>query len=188
MKKVSFVILLGFSAIFMNAQSKTPFPEADKSPMDMSYYPDNYPILKIQNKAKEPVIARVIYSRPQKNGRMVFGELLEFGKLWRLGANEATELDLYRDVKIGGKKIPKGRYTLYAIPYENKWTIIINKDTDTWGAFKYEADKDLVRTDVPVHKREDVNEFFSMVFEKNDNGFNLNIGWDDVLVTLPILL
>ena len=88
------------------AQSR--FPAMDKSPMDMSYYPVNYPILRIQpNKTIEPLIARVIYSRPQKSGRKVFGELVEDGKVWRLGANEATEIEFFREVKIGNKKIKK---------------------------------------------------------------------------------
>src|SRR4051812_13546506 len=86
------------------AQSR--FPLMDKSPMDMSYYPPNYPILKIQSdkdKPLEPLVARVVYSRPQKNGRNVFGELLEYGNVWRLGANEATEIEFYKDVVIGNK-------------------------------------------------------------------------------------
>src|SRR4051794_13928524 len=73
-------------------------PQLDKSPMDMAYYPDNYPVLKIQDKATEPLVARVIYSRPQKDGRTIFGGLVEYGTVWRLGANEATEIELYKDV------------------------------------------------------------------------------------------
>lgn len=188
MKKLFLLFLSSIliSAVF--AQNGPQMPETDKSPMDMSYYPENYPILKIQNKIKDPLMARVIYSRPQKNGRKIFGELLEYGKLWRLGANEATEIDFYKDVKINGKKISKGRYTLYAIPNETKWTIILNKDTDTWGGFKYDESKDVVRVDVPVTKRDENTEFFSMVFEKADTGFSLDIAWDDVLVSLPISL
>jgi Protein of unknown function (DUF2911) len=78
----------------VSSQSK--LPALDKSPMDMSYYPAGYPLLKIQDKATEPLVARVLYSRPQKNGRSVFGELLEYGKIWRLGANEATELEFFK--------------------------------------------------------------------------------------------
>src|SRR6478736_6794907 len=126
------------------------FSPMDKSPMDASYYPANYPILKIQDKATEPLLARVIYGRPQKNGRVIFGELVEYGKVWRLGANEATEIEFYKDVKIGNTKVKKGRYTLYCIPAADKWTIILNKDTDIWGAFKYDIKKDLLRLDIPV--------------------------------------
>ena len=154
----------------------------------MSYYPNNYPILKIQNKATEPLIARILYSRPQKQGRKIFGELVEYGKVWRLGANEATEIEFYKDVKIGGKKVPKGRYTLYAIVSENVWTMILNKDTDTWGAFKYDSKKDMLRTDVVVQKTDDVVESMSMFFEKSTTGISLIIAWEQVKATLPITL
>ena len=110
----------------------------------MSYYPVNYPILKIQDKATDPLLARVIYSRPQRNGRNVFGELLEYNKVWRLGANEATEIEFYKDVAIKVKWCPKRRYTLYVIPGADKWTFMVNKEIDTWGAFKYDADKDIL--------------------------------------------
>src|SRR5215212_5657733 len=80
-------------------------PPLDKSPMDMAYFPDEYPVLKIKDKAKEPPVARVIYSRPQKADRVVFGDLVEYGKVWRLGANEATEIEFFRDVKIDGKRV-----------------------------------------------------------------------------------
>ena len=92
---------VGFTA---TAQNGSKLPPLDKSPMDMSYYPVNYPVLRIQpNKVTEPLVARVIYSRPSKSGRKVFGELVEDGKIWRLGANEATEIEFFRDVKVAGK-------------------------------------------------------------------------------------
>lgn len=185
MKRVTIFFILSLSFLLTHAQTAN-VPETDKSPMDMCYYPDNYPVLKIQNKTKDALMARAIYSRPQRNGRKVFGELLEYGKLWRLGANEATEVEFYKDTRINGKKVPKGRYTLYAIPYENQWTIIINKDTDTWGAFKYDSKKDLVRMDVPVKKLTEAVEYFSMSFEKTTSGCQMNIAWDDVMVSLPI--
>jgi Protein of unknown function (DUF2911) len=174
--------LLLSTAVF--SQSK--LPAVDKSPMDMSYYPPGYPLLKIQDKATEPLVARVIYSRPQKNGRVVFGELLEYGKVWRLGANEATELELYQNVKIGGSKIKKGRYTLYCIPTEKKWTIIVNRDTDTWGAFKYDEKKNVAKCEVTVEQNTEVTEAFAMAFEKGNGCINLVIAWDTVKVTLPI--
>src|SRR5438105_3715213 len=100
-------------------------PALDKSPMDMSYYPADYPVLKISDKVADTPVARVIYGRPQKSGRPIFGNLVEYGQVWRLGANEATEIEFYRDVMISNKKIKKGRYTLYAIPETNAWTVII---------------------------------------------------------------
>lgn len=187
MKKITsyFIGLLLCGSTFSQS---TEFPPMDKSPMDMSYYPVNYPALKIQNKATEPLVARIIYSRPQKSGRVIFGGLVENGKVWRLGANEATEIEFFRHVKIGGKRIPKGRYTLYAIPYDDKWTIILNKETDIWGAFKYDPKKDIIRTDVPVQKNSESLEALAIVFEKTVDGINLVIGWDTLKIALPIIL
>ncbi len=163
-------------------------PAVDKSPMDMSYYPVNYPVLKVQDKATEPLTARVIYSRPRKEGRVIFGGLVEYGKLWRLGANEATEIEFFKPVRINGKRIHKGRYTLFAIAHENTWTIIVNSDTDTWGPFKYDSKKDVVRIDVPVEKTTESVEYFAMTFEKSATGINLLIAWDNVKVTMPVSL
>ena len=187
MRKTSILICLLISVSFSFSQS-VKLPEVDKSPMDISYYPNNYPILKIQNKTTEPLVARILYSRPQKQGRKVFGEFVEYGKVWRLGANEATEIEFYKDVKIGGKKVPKGRYTLYAIVSENVWTMIINKDTDTWGAFKYDSKKDVLRTDIIVQKTAEVVESMSMFFEKAGDGISLVIAWEQMKATLPITL
>jgi hypothetical protein len=170
------------------SQSGNRIPDLDKSPMDMSYYPPNYPILKIQNKANGDAIARVIYSRPQRQGRKVFGELVEYGKVWRLGANEATEIEFFQTVRIGGKKIPRGRYTLYALVNETSWDIILNKDIDVWGAFKYDMEKDLVRVTVPVQKADSLADALYMYFEQTAEGIQLVIGWEQVVVLLPIKL
>ncbi|HEX6849664.1 MAG TPA: DUF2911 domain-containing protein [Chitinophagaceae bacterium] len=187
MRKTSVLICLLISVLFSFSQA-IKIPDVDKSPMDVSYYPNNYPILKIQNKATEPLAARILYSRPQKQGRKVFGELVEYGKVWRLGANEATEIEFYKDVKIGGKKVPKGRYTLYAIVSEDVWTMIINKDTDTWGAFKYDSKKDVLRTDIVAQKTAEMVESMSMFFEKTVTGISLIITWEQLKASLPITL
>jgi hypothetical protein len=185
MKKIILLLLIT-SNVWLDSLAQTKYPPMDKSPMDMSYYPVNYPILKIQDKPIEPLIARIIYSRPQKNGRLIFGELLEYGKIWRLGANEATEIEFYKDVKIANAKIKKGRYTLYCLPLAEKWTIILNKETDIWGAFKYEPKKDVVRIELPVEHITELQESFTLFFEKSNTGINLNLAWDDDLVKLPI--
>jgi hypothetical protein len=179
---VSFIACCLCSSVI--AQAK--FPPVDKSPMDMCYYPVNYPVLKIQDKMTEPLVARIIYSRPQKNGRQIFGELVAYGEVWRLGANEATEIEFFAPVRIGGTKIKKGRYTLYCIPTQDKWTLILNTETDTWGSFKYDENKDIARIDAPVQKQTENLEFFAMTFEKSSSGANLIIGWDDVVASFPI--
>jgi hypothetical protein len=185
MKKYIVSTVLILSAHFCFAQANK-LPALDKSPMDASYYPVNYPILRIQDKANEPLVARIIYSRPQKNGRNVFGELVAYNQVWRLGANEATEIEFYKDVKINGTKLKKGRYTIYCLPTADKWTMIVNKDTDIWGAFKYDEKKDLLRTTIPVQKLTDPVEALTIVFEKTNTGADLVMAWDTSLARLPI--
>lgn len=184
MRSIQLILISLFVAQFAMAQNK--YAAVDKSPLDMSFYPANYPILKIQDKTTEPLIARVIYSRPMKNGRSVFGELVEFNKVWRLGANESTEIEFYRDVRIGNNRIKKGRYSLFAIPQPDKWTLILNQETDSWGAFKYNAKKDVLRTDVPVQKQSESLEALCIQFEKTLSGIALVMSWDDCFTKLPI--
>lgn len=185
------VVLAGFliSVALVRAQTTQTsggLSSLDNSPLDMSYYPVDYPVLKIQDKVTEPLIARVVYSRPQKRGRKLFGELVTYGQVWRLGANEATEIEFFRDVKVNGKQLKKGRYTLYALVNTDSWTIIFNKETDTWGAFRYDPAKDILRAVAPVEKQSEVTEAFSIVFQKAGKGANLVFNWDDILVKLPI--
>lgn len=186
--KKQFVFLFLITCISISTFAQAKFPPLDKSPMDASYYPVNYPILRIQDKATEPLMARVVYSRPQRSGRNVFGELVEFGKVWRLGANEATEIEFYRDVKVNGNKMKKGRYTMYCIPATDKWTIILNKDTDIWGAFKYDIKKDVLRTVIPATKQGEPLEALTILFEKANGGADLVMAWDNVVARLPITL
>jgi hypothetical protein len=184
MKKL--VVLAGLLVGMTAARAQLQPAGLDSSPLDISYYPVNYPVLKIQDKVNEPLVARVVYSRPQKRGRKLFGDLVSYGQIWRLGANEATEIEFFQDVKIDGKTLKKGRYTLYALVNEDKWTLIFNKETDTWGAFAYAPSKDVLRSTVPVQKKSDITEAFSISFQKAVKGANLLISWDDVLVQLPI--
>ena len=76
---------------------------------------------------------------------------------------------------------------MYCIPYADRWTVIINKENDTWGSFKYDIKKDVARIDVPVQKQAEIVEAFTMTFEKAATGANLIIAWDDVKVNLPII-
>lgn len=183
--KKTITLLTVFQLFFICLLAQNNLPAVDKSPMDMSYYPANYPVLKINDKITEPLAARVVYSRPQKAGRTIFGGLVKYGEVWRMGANEATEIEFFKNVRFGGKKINKGRYTLYAIVNETSWTIIINKETDTWGSFKYDAKKDVIRKEVPVMKTETVLESLAMAFEKTATGFNLVIAWDNLKASVP---
>ena len=185
MKKTA-IIYLALLFITFSSIAQTAIPPIDKSPMDMATFPSNYGLLKIQDKATEPLAVRIIYSRPLKNNRVIFGQLVEYNKIWRFGANENSEIEFYNDVTINNTKVKKGRYSIYAIPTTDKWTIVINKDLNSWGAYKYEQSKDVLRVDVPVQTTNEIAEAFYIYFDKAKTGFNLNAGWDNVKVTLPI--
>jgi hypothetical protein len=180
MKKL--ILLLGFvlAGQALIAQQKP--TELDKSPLDITYYPANFPIAKMRGQANTEPSARILYSRPQKKGRNIFGEEVKYNEIWRMGANESTEFELFKSAVIGGKKISKGRYTVFCIPTENKWTIVFNKDNYGWGSYAYKTEKDVARIDVPVQKTTDTTEALTMYFENN----NWNILWDNVKVEVPV--
>jgi len=186
MKKLSICLVLALFSFAVHAQ-KTPgaikFPGLDTSPLDALYYPLN--ATKVKKEDTSMPIIKVLYSRPQRKGREIFGVLEQFDKVWRLGANESTEIYFDRKVTIGDKKIKAGTYSLFAIPSKDKWTIIVNKQTSRWG-LTYDETKDLVRVDVPVTKLEKPVEALSMTFTDLEDGANLVIAWDFTQVALPI--
>ena len=190
MKKLfPLALLLLFLGFGQTAQAQD-FTDLDKSPMDMAYYPPRaafraFAKTEEEKKAAEPVI-RVIYSRPQKKGRDIFGGLEELGKAWRVGANESTEILFFKHVKVNGQVIPAGRYTLYATPGEEEWEVSINTDLDGWGAYAYNAENNVASITVPVEKAEDTIEAFSIVFEKAEDGAHMIMGWDKTMVRVPI--
>lgn len=152
------------------------FSDLDKSPMDVTI---------IRNDDHSPM-ARVIYSRPKMNGREIFGKLVPYGEVWRTGANEATEIQIYSDMTIGGQTIPAGTYSLYTIPEKTEWTIILNKAQNQWGAYNYDADKDLLRIKAPARKAAAPIEDLSIAFQPIDGGANLLMGWENTYVELPL--
>jgi hypothetical protein len=178
MKKSTIIATMAFSLTLLfaangNAQK---FPDLDKSPMDVASYPNDY-----KDAAK---LAKVTYGRPQLKGRSV-NELAPAGKVWRTGANEAAEITLYKDMKLGETKVKAGTYTLYAIPEKDNYTIILSKDLNVWGSYFYKEANDVARLKVPVTEAADSLEAFAMVFTKADNGIVLNLGWDKVRVAVP---
>lgn len=187
MKKLLFVaalILGGFANSTVQAQDTTEtlkdndgpnFSKLDVSPLDVVLFRDEN---------KEPV-ARILYSRPQTRDREIFGKLVPYGEVWRTGANEATEITLYQDMSVADKVIKKGTYTLFTIPEENEWTIILNNSTNIWGAYDYHVEKDVARITVPVKKAPTEIEALSMAFEPIEDGAKLQIGWDDRYVEVP---
>ena len=184
--KKTLIICTAALLFALNIFAQAKIPAIDKSPLDMATYPVNYGLQKLQGKVTDPIAARVLYSRPLKNNRVVFGELVEYNKVWRFGANENTEVEFFSDVTINNTKLKKGKYSIYAIPTTDKWTIIINKELNSWGSYKYEQTQDAVRVDVPVQTSTEIAEAFYIYFDKANTGFTLNAGWDNVKIALPI--
>ena len=151
------------------------FAKTDSSPMDLVMYRD-------ENKVP---VARVIYSRPLKRDREIFGKLVPYGEVWRTGANEATEITLYKDMKVANETINAGTYTIYTIPNEEEWTVILNKKLNTWGAYEYSDEEDLVRIKVPARQSPVSIEALSMSFQDSKEGADLLIGWDDRYIKVP---
>lgn len=179
-------LILMMSITTLSAQK---FPDIDKSPMDMAYYPSRVAFRAFgktdEEKNAKPII-RVVYSRPMKNGRNIFGETIKYGEVWRVGANESTEVQFYQDVMIGGKKVSAGRYTVYATPQQDKWEVVFNSDLDGWGHYAYKADKNVASITVPTKKMDTPVEAMAIMFEKSDKGANMLIGWDTTMVSVPI--
>ena len=182
MKKITLLFLFSFALILVSqAQS---FRAVDKSPMDAAYFPDNFAH---DRKGDEKALVRVLYSRPGKNNRDVFDKLAPYGKVWRTGANESTEIKFYQDATIQGKKVKAGTYSLFTIPGETEWTIILNSDLDYWGAYKYKQENDVLRVTVPSKKNTETVENFSIQFAKgNGNEAIMRLGWDTALVEVPM--
>jgi Protein of unknown function (DUF2911) len=164
---------------------RNPYSPLDVSPMDMSYYPVDYTKLKMTGSIKEPPVVRVIYSRPHLQGRQLFHGLLNYDEPWRLGANESTEIQLFKNVSIQDKNVNEGRYILYCIPHKTEWTIVFNRNIDTWG-LKPDSTQDAYRFDVPVKQTDNHIEYFTMTFEKAGAGATLLMAWDDVEAKLHL--
>jgi hypothetical protein len=167
--------------------SINPYGAPDVSPMDVSYFPVDYPLTKMTNPGSAAPVMRVIYSRPHKQGRAIFGNLLKYGEPWRLGANEATEIEFFQTVTIQNKAIAKGRYIMYCIPQENEWTIILNDNVFSWG-LKQNPEKDVYRFTIPTEKTPAPIEHFTIVFQPATKGAELVIAWDIVMARLPITI
>lgn len=158
----------------------------DRSPMDMVYFPTEYAILKMSGKTTSPPLMRVIYSRPQKQNRKIFGDLVKYNIPWRLGANESTEIEFFSTATIQGKTIKAGRYVLYCIPHESNWTFVFNSNLYSWG-LEQNRQKDLMQFDAPVEKTNIPIEYFTIAFEKiDDKSTDLVFLWDETKTKLRI--
>lgn len=175
MKKSIFTIaILVIALVFTNETFAQKFPSLDKSPMDAAAFPSSY--------RDSDKLVKVIYSRPQLKGRSL-DKLAPKGKVWRTGANEAAEITFYKDVTFGDRKVKAGTYTLFTIPGEKEWTVILSTAKNVWGSYFYKQEEDVARVFGVVSKSETSTEAFSMLFEDDKT---LKMGWGKVVVSVPI--
>jgi hypothetical protein len=126
------------------------------------------------------------YGRPFLKGRKVGQELAPYGKVWRTGADEATALTTEIDLNIGGTKVPAGKYTLYTLPSEGTWKLIINKQTGQWGT-KYDETQDLARIDMQKTALPQTEEQFTISFDKkSENTADLNLDWEKTRLSVVV--
>ncbi len=178
MKKSTIIttLLLTLMFVFSNDVNAQKFGKLDVSPMDAAAYPSDY-----RNSDK---LIKIVYSRPQLKGRSL-EKLAPNGKVWRTGANEAAELTLYTDMKLGNTTVKAGTYTFYTIPGDEEWTAIISTDLNTWGSYFYNEANDVARLKVPATHDDESIEAFSIAFDESDNGVDMYLGWGNCRVTVP---
>jgi hypothetical protein len=127
------------------------------------------------------------YSRPSVKGREIFGGLQAYGTVWRTGANAATKITFDTVIQFGGKTVQPGTYALFSIPEETTWTVILNAESDQWGAFNYDETKDVIRVQVDAVQLEQPVETFALWFNTlRDETAELTISWESVRVAIPI--
>lgn len=131
---------------------------------------------------------KIVYCQPHKRGREVFGQLVPYAQVWRLGANEATEITITREVFIGGQFLPAGTYSMFAIPDKDKWTIIFNSELGQWGSYNYNKAKDVLKMDVvPKQLPGDlVYEAFTIAIDQKNNKADIVFTWDKTTVAFGV--
>lgn len=127
------------------------------------------------------VDVEVKYHQPSARGREVMGGLVPYGKVWRTGANNATTISFGSNATVGGKDIKKGTYSLYTIPGEKVWTIIINSSTEQWGT-QYPMEDDVARIEVPAGKTGEFIETFTISHDAN----NVILQWENTEVKFGV--
>lgn len=129
----------------------------------------------------------VEYCRPYKKNREIFGSLVPYNKVWRTGANEATIIKFTKDVKVDGKILKAGSYTLWTIPNIQDWTIIINSEVGQWGT-EYDETKDIMRFAAKANALPIPLEMLIIDFNDIENGIELLIKWDKTVVKVPFIV
>lgn len=127
------------------------------------------------------------YSSPRAKGRKIYGGLVPYGEVWRTGANDATTFVPTADVTVGGKDVAAGSYTIFTVPNQDKWELIVNKKTGEWGIpYKYQGDE-LLRTDMTVSKTPSMVENFTIGFDQKGDSCTLNVDWENTRASVDVI-
>jgi len=156
-----------------------PAPDARTSPM------------RLAATTLDDTYIKIVYGSPRVRDRVIFGGLVPYGSVWRTGANEATEILFTEDVMIAGQHVNAGIYSMFTIPGEDSWTIILNGALGQWGAFTHNPEQDIHRIDVPASESDTVYEAFTMSFDEIEEGempnsTTLHLNWESTHVAIPI--
>lgn len=144
------------------------------------------PVQIVTTRYKETYL-KITYGRPQKKGRPVFGKLVPFDQIWRTGANEATEITVTTDILINQQPLKAGTYTLFTIPGNTNWIIIINSDVGMWGSYNYNSKKDVLRFEVPATSTgAAVFESFTISIDSKNDKASISLAWDTTQVSFPV--
>jgi hypothetical protein len=129
------------------------------------------------------------YHAPSVRGRTIWGGLVPYGEVWVTGAHSATSIEISKDFTVGSKNIPAGKYALFTIPGNDKWTIILNKNWDQHLADEYNEGEDVVRLEVDPQTTENIQERlrYSVRQIDDDNGF-VDFRWEKIQVSMPFQL
>lgn len=179
MKKVFTIAFMALAMVFSAEAIAQDFSGMDKSPLDHAAFPASY---KVADKA-----VRVTYGRPQLKDRSL-SELAPAGEVWRTGANEAAEITFYSDVNFGGSAVKAGTYSVFTIPGESEWTVILNKNLNQWGAYSYDESADVVRVKAAASTDTTTLEAFSIAFKEVEGGAHMVMGWDKTRVAVPVMM
>lgn len=132
---------------------------------------------------------KVVYSRPGVRGRKIIGDLVPYGRIWRVGANESTKFSVDTEVKILGNALAPGTYALYAFPGETKWEIVFHGNITHWGDGRkaYNPEEDIFRVEIIPEKLSEVQENFLITFDRMDhNSLDMIWQWEYTRITIPI--
>jgi Protein of unknown function (DUF2911) len=168
-----------FGLLFILTLTAFSFAQQDKSKRPS-------PPAQAQCKLPDGKTITVDYSSPRMKNRQIFGGLVPYGEVWRTGANEATTFVTTANLTVGGKDVPAGNYTLFTIPAQDKWTLIINKKTGEWGIpYHYESDE-LVRIPMQVSKTSGPVENFTISFDQSGGGCTLQMSWENTQASVKV--